>query len=157
MPVLRVFLRFKESLFMRIPVHSTIAKPIMRSATMSSSVHRLWIGGTGLVLRPAIDLQNKDVDRQTREYTAVKTAVKVAITVANGVLTRAFAEKAGLELARRGIIATKKNVNPEAFARGVATVISFLATVVTTFTLDIPLINGGLNFALGKLFPGQRK
>lgn len=143
---------------MRIPVSSTFAKPIMRTADLSSSVHRLWIGGTGLVLRPAIDLHNKDVDRQTREYTAVKTAVKVFGTVLIGVLSRVGAEKLGLMLARKNIItATDKKVNPEAFAKGVATVVSFLVTVLTTFLLDVPFINFGLNFALDKLFPGQRK
>jgi hypothetical protein len=98
------------------------------------------------------------VDVETRKYSAAKTAVKVAITVFNGVLTRYFAEKLGIMLVKRGIIQPiSKNIDPTAFAGGVATVVSFLATVLTTFTLDIPLLNSGLNFALDKLFPGQRK
>jgi hypothetical protein len=125
---------------------------------MSSSVHRLWIGSTGLLIRPAIDYYNGDVDKETRKYSAAKTAVKVAITVFNGVLTRIAAERLGITLVKKGIIQPlRSGLDTKEFAKGVATVTSFLATVFTTFTLDIPLINSGLNFTLDKLFPGQRK
>lgn len=131
---------------------------IMKTGNISSSMHRLWIGGTGLLTRPAIDYYNGDVDKETRKYSAAKTAVKVAITVFNGILTRVLAEKLGVTLVKKGIIQPlSKNIDAHAFANGVATVTSFLATVLTTFTLDIPLINSGLNFTLDKLFPGQRK
>lgn len=129
---------------------------VMKLGEMSSSTHRLWIGATALMTRPAIDYFNGDVDKETRKYSAIKTAVKVAITVFNGVLTRLFAEAIGLRLARRGVIKPIHNVDPESFAKGVATVVSFLATVFTTFTLDIPLINSGLNFALDRIFPDKK-
>jgi len=143
---------------MSLPIGPRFTTHIMNTGTISSSNHRLLIGGTGLVTRPAIDYYNGDVDVETRKYSAAKTAVKVAITVFNGVLTRYFAEKLGIMLVKKGIIQPiSKNIDPTAFAGGVATVVSFLATVLTTFTLDIPLLNSGLNFALDKLFPGQRK
>ena len=142
---------------MSLIIGPSFTRQFCRAASMSSSVQRLAIGGTGLVLRPAIDLMNPDVDKETRTYSATKTAVKVAITVFNGVLTRIAAEKFGHWLVKEGIIkAINKNVEAKAFADGVALATSFIATVITTFTLDIPLINGGLNFALDKLFPGQR-
>lgn len=131
---------------------------ITRCGTMSSATQRLAIGLTGLALRPTIDYYNGQVDQETRKYSAIKTAVKVAITVFNGVLTRFAAEKIGIAIAKRRIIEPlSKTMKPEAFQQGMATAISFLATVLTTFTLDIPLINYGLNFVLDKLLPGQRR
>lgn len=141
---------------MPLMVGPKLTRQIMKTGTLSSSVHRLWIGGTGLVLRPAIDYYNPDVEPETRKYSAAKTAVKVAITVFNGVLTRVLAERAGISLVNRGIIQPLRS-NKKDFAAGVATVTSFLATVLTTFTLDIPLINSGLNFTLEKLFPGKKQ
>lgn len=142
---------------MRLIIGPTFTKQLYRAASMPSSYQRVAIGVTGLALRPTIDLLNPDVDKETRAYSAAKTAIKVAITVFNGVLTRIVAEKFGHWLVNKGIItAINKNVEAKAFANGVALAMSFLATVVTTFTLDIPLINWGLNFALDKLFPGQR-
>lgn len=143
---------------MSFTVGPRLTQQILKTGSMSSSVHRLWIGSTGLLTRPAIDYYNGDVDTETRKYSAAKTAVKVAITVFNGILTRIAAERLGMVLVKKGIIQPlSKNLDPMAFANGVATVTSFLATVLTTFTLDIPLINSGLNFTLDKLFPGQRK
>lgn len=143
---------------MSLSIGPQLTRHIMNTGTMSSSVHRLLIGSTGLLTRPAIDYYNGDVDVETRKYSAAKTAVKVAITVFNGVLTRYFAEKLGMSLVKKGIIQPiSKNIDPAAFANGAATVTSFLATVLTTFTLDIPLLNAGLNLTLDKLFPGQRQ
>jgi hypothetical protein len=139
---------------MSFTVGSKLGSQITNAGMLSSSAHRLIIGGTGLCLRPTIDYYNGDVDKETRKYSAVKTAVKVAITVFNGVLTRVLAEKYGMMLVRKGIVKARHfSIDPQAFALGVATVVSFLATVATTFTLDIPLINYGLNFALSKIFP----
>ena len=129
---------------------------VMKLGEMSSSTHRILIGLTALMTRPAIDYYNGDVDKETRKYAAVKTTVKVAITVFNGWLTRLVAEGIGIRLARKGVIKPINNVNPEAFAKGVATVVSFLATVFTVFTMDIPLINSGLNFALDRIFPDKK-
>lgn len=141
-----------------------LSRVICQQAQMPSSVQRLYIGATGLLLRPTIDYYNWNVDPTTRKYSALKTAVKVVITVFNGILTRILAEKAGEWMARHGWI---KPISTElakdlekasvrnAFAKSVALVISFLATVLTTFTLDIPLINSGLNFALEKSFPNK--
>lgn len=72
-------------------------------------------------------------------------------------LTRIAAERLGIVLVKKGIIKPlKEGLDPEKFAKGVALAVSFLATVFTTFTLDIPFLNYGLNFAPDKLFPGQR-
>jgi hypothetical protein len=127
------------------------ASLLTQCGSMSSATQRLAIGLTGLALRPTIDYYNGQVDPQTRKTAAIKTAVKVAITVFNGVLTRYAAERYGLYLAKKGIIQPlTHSMNPEAFRQGMATAVSFLATVLTTFTLDIPLINYGLNIALEK-------
>lgn len=143
---------------MTVAVGPRLTRQFLKTGSMSSSVHRLWIGTTGLLLRPTIDYYNGDVDKETRKYSATKTAVKVAITVFNGVLTRIAAERLGMVLVKKGVIKPlKAGLDSQEFAKGVATVTSFLATVFTTFTLDIPLINAGLNFALDKLFPGQRQ
>ena len=142
---------------MSLIIGPSFTKQVYRAASMSSSVQRLAIGGTGLVLRPAIDIINPDVDKETRAYAATKTAVKVAVTVFNGVLTRIAAERFGHWLVKEGMVkAINPNVEAKAFANGVALAMSFLATVITTFTLDIPLINYSLNFILDKIFPGQR-
>src|SRR5437868_4937188 len=77
---------------------------IMRSGTMPNATQSLAIGLTGLALPPTIDYYNGQVDKETRQYSAIKTAVKVAITVFNGVLTRFAAEKVGIALAKNGII-----------------------------------------------------
>jgi len=143
---------------MTLTVNPNIVKRIIKLGNMSSAEQRLWIGATGLLLRPTIDYYNKDVDEETRKYSAAKTAIKVAITVFDGVLTRYLAEKGGLILAKKGIIKPRiHNIPADKFARGVATALSFIATVVSTFTLDIPLINTFLNFTLDKVFPNKQK
>jgi hypothetical protein len=142
---------------MSLQVGRTLSSHVMQAGALSSSSHRLLIGATGLALRPTIDYYNGDVDQKTRHYAAIKTAVKVAITVFNGVLTRFLAEKYGQRLVEKGSIKVPAGVEPKVFTLAVATAVSFLATVLTTFTLDIPLINYGLNFALKHILPKKDK
>ena len=68
----------------------------------SSVQQRLAIGGTALLIQPVIDLNNKEVDKDTRWVSAIRSGAKAIVGTATGILVRGACMKATeLKLAKR--------------------------------------------------------
>ena len=68
----------------------------------SSVQQRLAIGGTALLIQPVIDLSNKEVDKDTRWVSAIRSGAKAIVGTATGILVRGACMKATeLKLAKR--------------------------------------------------------
>ena len=77
----------------------TNVQNVLKSADNFSSVHQKLILGTfGLIVQPAIDLRNKEVDKDTRKISALRSAAKAIIGTATGLIVRTITIK-GAELA----------------------------------------------------------
>lgn len=80
------------------PLGTNVQK-VLKSADNFSSVHQKLILGTfGLIVQPAIDLRNKEVDKDTRKISALRSAAKAIIGTATGLVVRTATIK-GAELA----------------------------------------------------------
>lgn len=65
------------------------AQNILSGANNLSSVHqRIAIGTSAFLLQPLIDLRNKEVDKDTREVSAVRSAAKAVVGTATGIIIR---------------------------------------------------------------------
>jgi hypothetical protein len=71
-------------------------------AKMTPTYQRLSIGATGLFMQTYIDYHNKNVDEETRKYSAVRTAVKMIVTTAGGVTFREIGQRFGQWLVNTG-------------------------------------------------------
>lgn len=80
------------------------AQNILAKADNFSSVHQKLILGTfGLIAQPAIDLANKDVDKDTRKVSALRSAAKAIIGTATGLAVRSITIKATqLKFSKKG-------------------------------------------------------
>ena len=79
------------------------AQNFLTKADNFSSVHqRLALGTFGLIVQPAIDLRNKEVDKDTRRVSALRSAAKAIIGTATGIVVRGGCIKAAeLKFAKR--------------------------------------------------------
>lgn len=77
-------------------------KMLTKVENFSSVQQRLAIGGTALLIQPVIDLNNKEVDKDTRWVSAIRSAAKAIVGTATGILVRGACMKATeLKLAKR--------------------------------------------------------
>ena len=79
------------------------AQNFLTKADNFSSVHqRLALGVFGLIVQPAIDLKNKEVDEDTRKVSALRSAAKAIIGTTTGIIVRGGCIKAAeLKFAKR--------------------------------------------------------
>ncbi len=79
-----------------------VQKMLTRAENFSSVQQRLAIGGTALLIQPVIDLNNKEVDKDTRWVSAIRSGAKAIVGTATGILVRGACMKATeLKLAKR--------------------------------------------------------
>lgn len=79
-------------------------KMLTKIENFSSVQQRLAIGGTALLIQPVIDLNNKEVDKDTRWVSAIRSAAKAIVGTATGILVRGACMKATeLKLAKRDV------------------------------------------------------
>jgi len=72
------------------------AEKFLRKAADLNSVHqRFATGAAALAFQPIIDLQNKDIDKETRQVSAVRSAAKAVIGTAIGLIVRKGTIKLG--------------------------------------------------------------
>lgn len=65
------------------------AQALLTKANDFSSVHqRLAIGASALLMQPIIDMHNKDVDKDTKKVSAIRSAAKAIIGTATGLVVR---------------------------------------------------------------------
>lgn len=126
---------------------------IRSTGGMEGWAQRGVLGAAAILTQPFIDLNNKDVDKETRKYSAVKTAVKVLIGTSMGMATR---YSFGTVLAKwPAFVGNLSNSfiklptkNPDQFTTGVSLLVGTVGTVITTFFIDKPLTNPLMNASL---------
>lgn len=153
------------------------AQNILKSADNFSSIHQKLILGTfGLIVQPAIDLRNKEVDKDTRKVSALRSAAKAIIGTATGLVVRgltikgaklAFSKKGtgGKVLDEQKIYNTFKKgfdslkLEPDKLSDAIKRTPSVVGTlaalgvmIFTNFLVDAPLTNKTME-QLDKLMP----
>lgn len=137
-------------------INQTSARYISKLGQLQSWQQRGILGATAIATQPFIDFKNKDIDEETRKYSAIKTIIKIIVGTGVGVLTRLIGTWGGRKLVNKNIIKplTEKylqdSISKDEFAAAVGNVIAVLATVVTAITVDIPVTNKSLNYILSK-------
>ncbi|MEI7474672.1 MAG: hypothetical protein WCK67_07815 [bacterium] len=115
------------------------------------------LGLAAIATQPFIDLNNKNVDEETRKYSAIKTGVKILIGTGMGVLTRYLFGTAltkwpsFIAQSEKAFIKIPKEFNmdqAEDFKKGVSTFVGCIGTVISTFLIDKPLTNPVINASL---------
>lgn len=107
-----------------------MAQNILTKANNLSSIHqRLAIGASAFLIQPFIDLRNKEVDKDTRKVSAVRSAAKAIVGTATGIVIRGacmkaaelkYAKKdsAGKIIREAGKIVIDKNKVRKSFGKG---------------------------------------
>ena len=155
------------------------AQNVLKKVSGFSSVQqKLALGTCAFLIQPVIDLNNKDIDKNTRELSAVRSASKAVIGTATGIVIRSycikFAEKAMAKKDEAGKVLRdtlgKVEIDPkkvvkifgkmdEKAVQNVPPVLgTFMALGImmfTNFLIDAPLTN----FAMNKIskFMGEKK
>ena len=126
---------------------------------ISTPQQRMIVGGSALILHPIIDLNNKKVDKRTRETSASRSMSRAIVGTVSGIAVRAFCNNAGDKLSKSKnpafAIDALKNASSEQLKRyGVVlgSILSLLALSVTNFIFDVPLINKYQNLINEKVF-----
>lgn len=162
------------------PAFRAVDQFIKNTGGMDGWQQRGVLGAAAILTQPFIDLNNKNVDPETRKYSAVKTAVKICIGTGMGVLTRYLFGTALVknpqfitqntekltQLVNQGkikqeVISKIKTIKPfieipegkniDEFQKGVSLFVGCIGTVISTIFVDKPLTNPIMNTAL-KLF-----
>lgn len=131
-----------------IELNSKFTKKVCDIGHLDAAQLRLYLGVTALGTKSSIDyLTNKKLDKDTRKYSLIKTIAKIVIGTTTGVLVR----KAGLEIGKkltskacknfRIAVPYTKQADKKVFIEGVSNSLAFVATVISTICLDVPLIN----------------
>lgn len=85
-----------------IAIGSKAQSMLTKIENFSSVQQRLAIGGTALLIQPVIDLSNKEVDKDTRWVSAIRSGAKAIVGTATGILVRGACMKATeIKLAKR--------------------------------------------------------
>jgi len=86
-----------------------LTQKLFKLTSFNPTKQRLGIGAFALVSQTLVDANNKNVDEETRKYSAIRTASKVVITTAGGVGARALGQKFGEWLINNEIVKIPKN------------------------------------------------
>ncbi len=140
-----------------VRLNSFLTDRVMGLNSFTPTKQRLAIGLFGLVSQTTIDATNKDVDEDTREYSAVRTAAKIIITTLGGIASREIGQKAGewlinsnkIDIPQKyikkfGTSAVKQYGN----AMGAACAI--VAAAISVFAWDMPVTNKLMNWFMDK-------
>ncbi|MBQ3101444.1 hypothetical protein IJC60_00400 [bacterium] len=126
---------------------------------ISTPQQRMLVGGSALILHPIIDLNNKKVDKRTRETSASRSMSRAIIGTISGIAVRSLCNNAGDKLSKSKnpalAIDALKNADSAQLKRyGVVlgSILSLLALSVTNFIFDVPLINKYQNLINEKVF-----
>lgn len=114
---------------------------------------RLVAGVAALATQPLIDLNNKDVDEQTRKYSVARTVVKIIVGTTVGVTVRHFSIKAAKHLSDEIIKPLKRLKTPEEkilFTKTLGDTLGLIACFFTNFIIDAPLTKYGMNYLTKK-------
>ncbi len=126
---------------------------------ISTPQQRMIVGGSALILHPIIDLNNKKVDKRTRETSASRSMSRAIVGTVSGIAVRALCNNAGDKLSKSKnpafAIDALKNADSAQLKRyGVVlgSILSLLALSITNFIFDVPLINKYQNLINDKVF-----
>ena len=126
---------------------------------ISTPQQRMIVGGSALILHPIIDLNNKKVDKRTRETSASRSMSRAIVGTVSGIAVRALCNNAGDKLSKSknpafAIDALKKADTAQLKRYGVVlgSILSLLALSITNFIFDVPLINKYQNLINEKVF-----
>ncbi len=126
---------------------------------ISTPQQRMLVGGSALILHPIIDLNNKKVDKRTRETSASRSMSRAIVGTISGIAVRALCNNAGDKLSKSKnptfAIDALKNANSAQLKRyGVVlgSILSLLALSVSNMIFDVPLINKYQNLINEKVF-----
>lgn len=151
-----------------VPKGITVGKgaqdTIEKLGKCSTPVNRLFLGGFSLLIQPFIDLNNKDVDEDTREISAARTAAKAIAGTATGVPIRALCIKAidnmtctdenaiskmSKSSAKWKTLCIPDNIPLEQFKnaerhlkkhkQAIGTIVALIVMLFTNFALDVPI------------------
>lgn len=131
---------------------------------ISTPQQRMLVGGSALILHPIIDLNNKNVDKRTRETSASRSMSRAIIGTISGIAVRALCNNAGDKLSKSknpalAIDAIKNADSAQLKRYGVVlgSILSLLALSITNFIFDVPLINKYQNIINEKVFHNKPK
>ena len=150
--------RFKQKVFDAIP-EATFKDPSKKIENLTNYIsrpgpNRAIMGGTALLMQPAIDASNKKVDEKTRKISICRTISKIVVGTLVGIAVRGSAYKLVHKMTDiKGTAKCSKKLLPseimnwlmekEGRLEGYRNVISyftaFLAMLVTNFAIDAPL------------------
>lgn len=138
-----------------------ILKEIKRLGNLSTPAHRFFLGATALATQPIIDLNNKNVDEETRIVSTARTMAKIIAGTVVGVAVRAgcietmkfFTDpKAGSSakkwktalfpnhLDKNTLNMLKKSEDALGKHRkALGSIIALFAMLITNFAIDLPL------------------
>ncbi|MFA5880509.1 MAG: hypothetical protein WC860_10155 [Candidatus Margulisiibacteriota bacterium] len=86
-----------------------LTQKLFKLTSFNPTKQRLGIGAFALVSQTLVDANNKNVDEETRKYSAIRTAAKVIITTAGGITARALGQKFGEWLINNDIVKIPEN------------------------------------------------
>lgn len=128
---------------------------IIENLDIKGPQQRLYIGATGLIMQPAIDLYNPSVDEDTQKFSAAKSFVKTFVGTAVGYVVRSVCINLGNKIVDKGIIKPDTIINSSTsllkkYKNSFGTLLGTLACLFTNFALDVPLNNFMLNKVVEK-------
>lgn len=91
-----------------IPTNQPLTNLFVQAPQMSESFIRFLLLAGGLLIAPIVDYTvNKDLDKETRNYSATRIAVRITVGGINGITVRYLGEK--ISKALYGVFGTLKN------------------------------------------------
>lgn len=137
-----------------------LTKVLTRIPEVISTPHqRIFIGGTALFLHPLIDLNNKRVDKRTRETSASRSMSRAIVGTVSGIAVRAMCNNVGDKLTKSknpafviDALKTADHAQRKRYGVVLGSILSLLALSVTNFIFDVPLINKYQNLINEKVF-----
>lgn len=137
-------------------------------AKISSAEQRLILGATALALQPAIDANNKRVDKETKKVSVARTIAKIIVGTTTGYFIRKGCIK-GIQACSKPIQENLPkyksmfmpkgkdlniNVNSDAFKQyqnAAGTIAALLVMTVTNFAIDAPMTKYLTNLFVDKV------
>lgn len=106
----------------------------------SSAEQRLILGATAIVMQPAIDAHNKNVDEKTRKVSVARTIGKVIAGTLTGFAIRKACIKAmDLKMFKPSNFEKVTKDAYEQYKNAMGTIAALVVMMVTNFVIDAPL------------------
>lgn len=124
----------------------------------SSAEQRLILGATAIVMQPAIDAHNKNVDEKTRKVSVARTIGKVIAGTLTGYLIRKGCIKAmDLKMFKPSNAAKVSKDAYDQYKNAMGTIVALVVMAFTNFIIDAPLTKFITNLLIDKDESGGKK